>query len=163
MSDDLPQRPPRRLDHARTVARILDRSFRVPGTRLRFGLDPLLGLLPVGGDVLAAFGSGYILYVAWRNGAPVPLIGRMLTNVVIDTLVGSVPVLGDLFDAGWQANSRNVGLLEEWLGEDGSQHPHSPMILVGVIAVLLLLLGGVVLLAWLLIDVLVLGTLGSPL
>ena len=148
MTDDLPRRAPRDLGRARALARLLDRSFRIPGTSLRFGLDPLLGLLPVGGDVLAALGSGYILYVAWRNGAPGGLIGRMLVNVLIDTLVGSVPVLGDLFDAGWQANARNVSMLEAWLGEEGSQHHHSPAILVGVVTALLLLLLAVVGLFW---------------
>ena len=148
MSDDLPKRPPRKLDRARSVARLLDRSFRIPGTRLRFGLDPLLGLLPVGGDAIAALGSGYILYIAWQNGAPPKLIGRMLLNVLLDTVVGSVPVLGDLFDAGWQANARNVSMLEEWVGEEGSQHHHSPAILVGIVVTLVVLLAGVVGLFW---------------
>ncbi len=151
---DLPKRAPRELDRARRVARLLDRSFRLPGTSLRFGLDPLLGLLPVGGDVLAALGSGYILYVAWRNGAPGGLIGRMLGNVLVDTLVGSIPVVGDLFDAGWQANSRNVAMLEDWVGEEGSQHHHSPAILLAVLGALLLLTAGVVGLIWLLVKVL---------
>jgi hypothetical protein len=156
---DLPERPPRHLDRARTLARLLDRSFRIPGTSLRFGLDPLLGLLPVGGDVLAALGSGYILYVAWVNGAPGGVIGRMLLNVLLDALVGSVPVVGDLFDAGWQANARNVAMLEDWLGEEGSQHHHSPAILVGVITALLLLMAGVVAVIWVAVDVLVQGAL----
>jgi hypothetical protein len=154
MSDELPKRPPRRLDRAQTVARWLDRSFRVPGTDLRFGLDPVLGLLPVGGDVIAALGSGYILYVAWLNGAPPGMIGRMLGNVLVDTILGAVPVLGDLFDAGWQANARNVALLERWLGEEGSQHHHSPAVLVGVVAALVLLLAGVVGLVWLTVELL---------
>lgn len=159
MSDELPKRAPRQLDSARTVARLLDRSFRIPGTSLRFGLDPLLGLLPVGGDVVAALGAGWILYVAWRNGAPAGMIGRMLVNVLVDTLVGAVPVLGDIFDAGWQANARNVAMLETWLGEEGSQHPHSVGLLVGIIAALLLLIAGVVGLVWLVVDVVFYGAL----
>lgn len=159
MTTDLPKRPPERLDAARTVARLLDRSFRIPGTSLRFGLDPLLGLLPVGGDVLAALGSGYILYVAWKNGAPSSLIGRMLVNVLIDTVVGAVPVLGDIFDAGWQANARNVSLLEDWIGEEGGRRHPSPALLVGVIAALALLVAGVVGLVWLLVSILLYGRL----
>lgn len=126
----------------------MDRSFRIPGTSIRFGLDPLIGLLPVGGDVVASVASGYILYVAWRNGAPGPLLRRMLTNVAIDTVLGSVPMVGDLFDAGWKANSRNVIMLEEWLGEAGSRRHHHPAVLGGIIAVLVLLLIGVVALFW---------------
>ena len=154
---DLPKRAPRGLDRARAVSRLLDRSFRIPGTSIRFGLDPVLGLLPVGGDVLAALGSGYILFVAWRNGVPAGLIGKMLLNVLVDTIVGSVPVVGDLFDAGWQANARNVAILEDWLGEAGPQRHHGPAVLVGVIATLLLLVAGVVALAWLAVDVLIRG------
>lgn len=148
MTDELPRKRPQGLDSARTLARLLDRSFRIPGTSLRFGLDPLLGLLPVGGDVAASLASGYILYVAWRNGAPGSLIGRMLVNVLIDTAVGTVPVLGDLFDAGWQANARNVALLEEWLGVEGARRHHSPAILVGVIAALVVLVVAAAALAW---------------
>ena len=152
--DGLPKRAPRKLGRARKVADILDRSFRVPGTDLRFGLDPILGLLPVGGDAVAALGSGYILYIAWRNGAPGSMIGRMLANVLLDTLVGAVPIIGDLFDAGWKANSRNVSMLEKWLGEEGSQHYGSPAILVGVIAALVALLALVVWGTWAVLRVL---------
>jgi hypothetical protein len=148
MTDKPIRRAPGQLGAARTLSRLLDRQFRVPGTSIRFGLDPILGLLPVGGDVIAALGSGYILYVAWRNGTPGALLGRMLANVAVDTVVGSVPVLGDLFDAGWKANARNVALLEEWMGEEGSAPPGSPAILVAIVVALLLLLVGVVALFW---------------
>lgn len=143
-----PTRPTRKIDDARAVARLLDRSFRVPGTSFRFGLDPLLGLLPVGGDVIAALGSGYILYVGWRQGAPRALLGRMLANVALDTVVGSVPVIGDLFDAGWKANARNVSLLEDWLGEEDGRRHGSVALLVAIVLAMLLLVGGLVALFW---------------
>ncbi|HSH44819.1 MAG TPA: DUF4112 domain-containing protein [Longimicrobiales bacterium] len=123
----------------------MDRSFRVPGTSLRFGLDPVLGLLPLGGDVIGALISGYVLIIAWRNGAPGSLIGRMLVNILVDTAVGAVPVLGDIFDAGWQANARNVDLLEGWLDRDGPARHGSPAMVVGVILALVIL---VALTAW---------------
>lgn len=126
----------------------MDRSIRIPGTSFRFGLDPLLGLFPVGGDVLGAAASGYVLYVAWRNGAPTSVLRRMLGNVVVDAVVGTVPVAGDLFDAGWKANVRNVRILEEWLGETGLRRRAHPLVLVGIIAVLVLLLAGVVAVFW---------------
>lgn len=136
------------MGSARALARALDRAFRVPGTSLRFGLDPILGLLPIGGDAIAALASGYILYIAWRNGAPGSLIGRMLLNVLVDTAVGSIPVLGDVFDAGWQANARNMALLERWVGEEGATRPASRAILVGVIAALVALVAGVAWALW---------------
>lgn len=159
--DDLPRRTPRQLGRARSLAHLLDRSFRIPGTSLRFGLDPLLGLIPAGGDVLAALASGYVLYVAWLNGAPGAMIGRMMVNVLVDTLLGAVPVVGDLFDAGFQANSRNVALLEEWLDEEGSQRHHSVAILVAVIAGLLVLLAAVAALIWVLLETLLQGAIGG--
>jgi hypothetical protein len=98
----------------------------------------------VGGDVIAALASGYIVYVGWRSGAPGSLLTRMLANIAADTAVGSVPVVGDLFDAGWKANARNVALLEEWLGEEPSGRPGSRLVLVALGVALLLLLAGVV-------------------
>lgn len=147
----LPQsRRTRQLGTARALAHLLDRSFRIPGTSRRFGLDPVLGLLPVGGDVVAALGSGYILYVAWRNGAPGPMIGRMLFNVVMDTVVGAVPVLGDLFDGWWQANARNIRMLDDWLQEEGPRRHHSRALLVGMIGTLVVLLAGMAFVLWVL-------------
>lgn len=100
--------------HARTLARVLDSAFSIPGTRIRFGLDPILGLIPGGGDVAGAALSGYIVLIAARLGAPPAVLGRMLLNVLIDTVVGSVPLLGDLFDVAWKSNLRNVALLERY-------------------------------------------------
>lgn len=148
-------REPKGLGSARALADVMDRSFRIPGTSLRFGLDPLMGLFPVGGDVVGALVSGYILYIAWRNGAPGTLIGRMLVNVLVDTAVGAVPVLGDLFDAGWQANARNVGLLERWLGREGPGRHGSPAIMVAVVVALVVMLAAVVLGVWALYRVLI--------
>ena len=146
--DETPRRPPRKLDSARAVARLLDRSMRIPGTSLRFGLDPILGLIPGIGDAAGALASGYILYVAWLNGVPGSMIGRMMLNIGVDSLMGAIPVIGDLFDAGWQANARNVALLESWLDQDGAQRHHSVAILVGGILGLLALLAGVAWVLW---------------
>lgn len=154
MTDRNPVPRPRDLERARRLARLLDRSFRIPGTSRRFGLDPLLGLLPVGGDLVGALASGYILYVAWRQGAPPALIARMLVNVGVDTVLGSVPLVGDLFDAGWKANVRNMRALDAWLGEEGTRASHSRLLLAGVAVALLVLVAGVALLAWLAMNAL---------
>lgn len=143
------------------MARVLDRSIRVPGTDLRFGLDPILGLVPGVGDVVGALASGYVLYVAWLNGAPGSMIARMMLNVLVDALVGSVPVLGDLFDAGWQANARNVRLLERWLADEGSQGHHSVAILIAVGLGLLVLLAGVLAVLWVIAETLLQGAIGG--
>lgn len=115
----LPEAPSRRHeDHvraSRALARLLDSAIRIPGTNVRIGLDPILGLMPGLGDVAGAGLAGYTVLVAARLGAPRTVILRMLGNVAFDTIVGAVPLLGDLFDAGWKANTRNVALLERYL------------------------------------------------
>jgi len=103
----------------RSLARLLDNSIPVPGTGRRIGLDPLLGLLPGVGDLAGAALSGYILLEAARMGAPRATLLRMASNVALESVVGAVPLLGDLFDAGWKANARNVRLLDRHLAAPG--------------------------------------------
>jgi hypothetical protein len=100
------------LKRVRTLAYMLDNSIPIPGTSRRVGLDPLLGLIPGGGDVASAVVSAYIVLEAARFGLPRETLMRMLANLATDTVLGSVPVVGDFFDATWKSNSRNVALLE---------------------------------------------------
>ena len=93
------------------LATIQDDQFRVPGTSLRFGLDPVIGLLPGIGDVITGLASFLFVYAAWERGLPRVTIARMLTNIAIDTLTGTLPVFGDLFDAYWKSNRMNYNLL----------------------------------------------------
>ena len=102
---------PAALGRIRTVAHILDESVRIPGTRFRIGLDPILGLLPVAGDFATAVCSLYIVAEAIRLGVPKRTVARLLANIAVDVLFGSVPVVGDLFDAYWKANVRNAELV----------------------------------------------------
>jgi hypothetical protein len=105
-----------KLSRLRGLARLLDTSLQIPGTRFQFGLDALLGLVPGIGDAVGALLSFYIVSEARRLGVSKRTLLRMSANVGIDTLVGAVPALGDLFDAGFKANIRNVALLEADLG-----------------------------------------------
>lgn len=98
------------------LARLLDRAVRVPGTNIRFGLDALLGLVPGVGDVATGAFSVYIILEAARLGVPRATLLRMLGNVAVDTVGGSVPLVGDLFDVAWKSNSKNVALLQRHLG-----------------------------------------------
>lgn len=91
--------------------------FRVPGTNIRFGLDPILGLIPVIGDLFGAVVGFALVGEAWRKGAGLDTVGRMLWNLALDAFVGSVPLVGDLFDFAFKANVENLRLLEERLGE----------------------------------------------
>ncbi len=102
----------RRLVELDDLARNLDSRWRIPGTEIRFGLDAIAGLIPGVGDVAAALVSAHIVYHAVRIGAPSHVVGRMVGNVAVDTVVGSVPVLGSVFDLFFKANNRNVRLLK---------------------------------------------------
>ncbi|WP_227356898.1 DUF4112 domain-containing protein [Haladaptatus salinisoli] len=113
LPDDLPRNKRRSMRRVRTVSRLLDEAFRVPGTNFRFGLDPVLGLLPVGGDAASALISLYIVVEAYLMDVPRHVLARMVANVLVDALGGSVPILGSLFDATWKANRRNRELLEK--------------------------------------------------
>ncbi|MFL5514759.1 MAG: DUF4112 domain-containing protein [Gemmatimonadales bacterium] len=104
---------PARVERLRRLAVLLDDSIPIPGTSYRIGVEAILGLLPGAGDLAGGAFSLYILLQAARMGVPRPLLVRMGTNLIVDVVVGAVPVLGDLFDAGFKANMRNLALLEQ--------------------------------------------------
>ena len=101
-----------RLKRLRQISQLLDGAILIPGTKQRIGLDPILGLIPGGGDTVSAALSGYIIIEAARMGLPREALMRMVTNLVLDTVVGSVPVLGDIFDVFSKANLRNMQIVE---------------------------------------------------
>jgi len=98
-------------ERLRRLAWLLDSSIPIPGTRWTVGIDALIGLVPVLGDVAGMLLSSYILLEAVRLGAPKRVLARMALNIAVEGLVGSIPLLGDLFDAGFKANQRNIRLL----------------------------------------------------
>lgn len=98
------------------LARVLDEVFHIPGTRIRFGLDALLGLIPGLGDAATGLASCIIIAAAWQRGLPRVTIGRMLANVALDSMLGAIPVVGDVFDLAWKANRKNVDLLRRAQG-----------------------------------------------
>lgn len=135
-----------RVERLHALARVLDTAFVVPGTSFRFGLDALIGLIPGVGDLVGAGLSGYILFEAARLGAPKSVLLRMGWNIAVETVVGAVPFLGDLFDAAYKANKRNMRLLDRHLGEPVVVHRSSRWIVIAILAAVgLLLIGAVVL------------------
>lgn len=103
------------LRRLRRLSHLLDNAIGIPGTRIRVGLDPLLGLLPGGGDFVGTALSAYIVLEAARLGASRDTLVQMVSNIILDTVAGIVPVLGDLVDVTWKANAKNIALLEEHL------------------------------------------------
>lgn len=104
----------RRVDRVRWLSHLLDSRFRVPGTQIRFGYDSVIGLIPGVGDAVGLLLSTYPVYVGWRSGLPGGAVFRMFGNVIVDSVVGSVPLIGDVFDLFWRANKRNLKILERY-------------------------------------------------
>lgn len=128
IGDELPET----LDEAavermRIVATLLDDSIPVPGTPFSVGIDPILGVLPVGGDLASGVLSLYIVAESARLGVSYGTLVRMLVNVSLDVGVGSVPVLGTVFDAFWKANKRNMRLFLEEFDEAEGRPREDPL------------------------------------
>lgn len=104
-----------KFNHLRNLSHLLDNAISIPGTSYRFGIDPLLGLIPAAGDYLGTALSTYIVIQAALMGVSQPTLYRMTFNIILDTLIGTVPLLGDFFDLSWKANTKNIALLEEHL------------------------------------------------
>ena len=100
------------MELLRQWARIFDSQFRIPGTDIRFGIDPLLGLVPGVGDLASPILSMFMIWHGVKLRVPKIVIARMMLNALIDAGVGAIPLVGDLFDFGWKATAWNLALLE---------------------------------------------------
>lgn len=143
MDDSTGTPVPRR---SRALARVMDDAIRVPGTQVGIGLDAVIGLVPGIGDLAGSAISGVVLYDAVRCHVPVPVLARMGGNLVVDALLGVVPLVGDVADVAHRANRKNIRLLEQALDKrpDGTPVP-APT--VGYVASALLLVAAPLLLA----------------
>ncbi len=133
------------------VTRVLDELIAVPGTSIRVGLDPIIGLIPVVGDVTAALVGAWVIGEAARFGIPRVVLGRMVVNLLVDLGIGAIPIVGDLFDVAMRSNSRNLDLFRRHaLDPDASTRGHRAffaglvLLLVGILWLLVVLLGNVV-------------------
>ena len=106
-----------RLD---ALARVMDSAITIPGSRVTIGFDAALGLIPVIGDIISSSIGAYIIWEAKQLGAPRLLLARMATNTTIDTVLGSVPLLGDVFDVVYKSNRKNVALLKAHIEKHGT-------------------------------------------
>ena len=103
------------MPRLQALAELMDAKFKIPGIPIRFGLDAIIGLLPVAGDTVNLSISGYIVYEAVKLGARRRDIYKMVFNIFLDWLIGLVPLIGDLFDVTWKCNLRNIRILQDSL------------------------------------------------
>lgn len=127
-----------------SLAQLLDSAFQIPGTKIRIGIDPLLGLIPGVGDFISLVVSSYPIYVAARCGVSWMTVLRMIFNVAMDSIVGLIPILGDIFDFTFKANQRNLRLLQQSLSHETSRTTRSKEQLMKVSGTIVLVLLGTV-------------------
>ncbi|HYG18769.1 MAG TPA: DUF4112 domain-containing protein [Ohtaekwangia sp.] len=141
-----------RIQWVETLSRWMDSKFLIPGTNIRFGIDPIVSLFPVFGDFLTFLISGALIYTMHRHGASGKVVIKMVLNATLDTVIGAIPLVGTVFDIFYRANDRNVKLLREYYFE--GKHQGSGKGLLGVIVVMaLLLIAGIFYGMWKLLEV----------
>ncbi|MGD9645914.1 MAG: DUF4112 domain-containing protein [Pirellulales bacterium] len=146
----------RHFEGVRQLANLLDTAFELPIVGWRIGIDPLIGLIPGFGDAITTVISLYIVVSALKLGAPRVVVARMLVNVVVDALLGAVPIVGDVLDVWYKANARNLALFERSLigGESGRRGTHWSdwLIVAAAVLVIGLLVAGAAWLSYLLVS-----------
>lgn len=116
--EEVPSRTAADIEHLERLARMLDASVQLPFTRFKVGADSIIGLIPGIGDVATGLVSSYIVYHGWQLGASKGAMARMIGNVGLDLIVGAIPLAGDLFDATYKANLRNLNILKKDLSRN---------------------------------------------
>ena len=139
MKTPLPTKKLAKINRLRRLSKVMDNAIAIPGTKVSFGLDPILGLLPGGGDTITGGLSAYIVVEAARMGLPREILYKMVGNILLDSFAGTIPVLGDLFDVGWKSNVKNIELLEKHL-ELGQEAQNNTLFIIGLVLLLALII-----------------------
>jgi len=135
------------LRRLRRISHLLDNAIPIPGTKYRIGLDPILGLIPGGGDLISSIFAGYVVFKSAQMGVPQETLVKMATNIVFDTVAGTVPVAGDLLDVAWKANVKNIDLLDAHLGSPEQGKKADWLFVAALLLGLMLIVGGVIFLS----------------
>ena len=144
MNRTVPTAPlPANLKGISALAKLMDSQFRIPGTEYRFGLDSVIGLIPGVGDLSTFAVSGYMLTLMAKNGASGFVMARMILNILIDAIIGSIPLIGDIFDLGFKANNRNMKLMQEHY-QEGRHRGSSWKVIFPVLLVLFLVIAAII-------------------
>ena len=129
----------RDVQNLERLAEILDNKFIIPGTKVRFGLDGIIGLIPYIGDLITFLISGYLMFLIAKKGAGTRVIFKMLWYIWIDGLIGTIPFIGDIFDFRYRANLKNIELMKEFI-QEGKHKGHAWGLLLFLIGLLLALI-----------------------
>ncbi len=143
-----------RLKWVERIAHLFDDQFRIPGTNFRFGLDPIINLFPVAGDAAGMMVSAALLITMARNGASRKVIILMMLNVMIDGLIGAIPLIGQVFDFYYKANLRNIALLKQHY-EEGRHQGNGNGVIAIIVIVLVLFLAALIYLSYWLVSVII--------
>ena len=140
----------REMQNMDRLSRWMDSIFKIPGTNFRFGLDGILGLIPGAGDISTLAVSGYLILLMARNGASGYILARMVLNVGIDALIGSIPFIGDIFDFVFKANQANMSLMRRYY-QEGRYRGGAWKVVVPLLFIVLAIMAGAVYLMYKLI------------
>ncbi|MEG4445413.1 DUF4112 domain-containing protein [Microcoleus sp. AT9_B5] len=135
------------LRRLRRISHLLDNAIPIPGTKYRIGLDPILGLIPGGGDLISSIFAGYVVFKSAQMGVPQETLVQMAANIVFDSVAGTVPVAGDLLDVAWKANVKNIELLDAHLGSPEQGKKADWLFVAALLLGLMLIVGGVIFLS----------------
>ncbi len=147
MNDEQKELNEEKLLRLKRLSHNLDEAFTIPGTERKIGIDPIIGLIPGGGDLIGGALSIYIMHAGIRMGMPRAVIIRMFGNVALEFVIGCIPIIGDLFDATWKSNQRNVKLIENSVISEEKNTIFGYL----VIGILIKILAGIIFLALMLL------------
>ena len=136
MNDEQKELNEEKLLRLKRLSHNLDEAITIPGTERKIGIDPIIGLIPGGGDLIGGVISIYIMYAGIKMGMPKATIIRMFGNVALEFVIGCIPIIGDLFDATWKSNQRNVKLIEDSVTSEGKNAIFG-YVLIGVLITIL--------------------------
>ena len=128
-----------KLIRLKLLSKRLDNNFIIPGTKAKIGLDPIMGAIPIIGDLIGALLSTYIMYSGIKMGVPRSVVAQMATNIALDFTIGWIPIIGDIFDIIWKSNKRNVKLIEEAMmtKEEGDRTNY---LIIGALLIILIII-----------------------
>ena len=137
MNEEIIELNEEKLLRLKLLSKRLDDSIKIPGTNQKFGIDAIVGIIPILGDFIGVIFSTYIMYSGIKMGVSSKIVKKMAANIAIEFIIGSIPIIGDIFDALWKANKRNVELIEEATIENQENYRLNYLIMASLISLIL--------------------------